>query len=113
MILRVLGLELPFHNVMLLAGSIDEAGSGDARASVARAPSEYALRQPRMAVGRSRSQVLPERAEVSLHMLTAVDGNVGAGYEGGLLGGQVNDQPGDFLGLAEPADRDVRQDLGV
>src|SRR6478609_7141035 len=44
----------------------------------------------------------------SLHVLAAVDGDVRSGQEGGLVRGQVDDQPGDFLGLAEPADRDLR-----
>ena len=35
------------------------------------------------------------------HVLAAVDGDVGAGDEGGLLGGQMDDQADRLLGLAE------------
>src|SRR5579872_6608518 len=68
---------------------------------------------PRTSSGTGRVWISPKGKGVLLHMLTAVDGDVGARHEGSFFGGQVDDQPGDFLGLAEPADRDVRQDLGV
>src|SRR4029079_17864061 len=52
-------------------------------------------------------------AAASLHVLAAVDRDVRSRQEGRLVRGEVDDQAGDFLGLAEPADRDLRQDLGV
>src|SRR5436190_4388053 len=51
--------------------------------------------------------------EASLHVLAAVDGDVRSGQEGRLVRGEVDDQARDFLGLAEPADRDLGKDLGV
>src|SRR6478736_3047474 len=53
------------------------------------------------------------RPAASLHVLAAVDGDVRSGHEGRLVRSQVDDQAGDFLGLAEASDRDLRQDLGV
>src|SRR6266568_1889068 len=38
------------------------------------------------------------------HVLPAVDGDVCAVDERGLLRAEVNDQPGDFLGLSEPSE---------
>ena len=48
-----------------------------------------------------------------LHMLAAVDGDIGAGDEGSLIGGQVCAQARDLLGFAETADRDLRQDFRI
>jgi hypothetical protein len=48
-----------------------------------------------------------------LHVLAAVDGDIGAIDEGSLFGTQVNNQTGDLLGLAKPAYRDLRNNLGV
>ncbi len=42
-------------------------------------------------------------------VLPAVDGEHGAGHEGGVVGGEEGDERGDFLGLAEAADRDLRR----
>src|SRR5450755_436358 len=49
----------------------------------------------------------------SLHVLAAVDGDVGACQERRLLGGQIDDQARHFLGLAQATDRDLRQDLRI
>src|ERR1035438_272302 len=45
----------------------------------------------------------------SLHVLAAVDGDVRARHERRLVGSQVDDEAGHLFGLAEPADRDLRQ----
>ena len=47
----------------------------------------------------------------SLHVLTAVDGDVGAGDERRLVGAEIDDQARDLLRLAEAAHRDLRDDL--
>src|SRR5678815_4342027 len=52
-------------------------------------------------------------AKASLHVLAAVDGDVRAGHESSLVRSEVVDQARDLLGLAEPTDRDLREDLGV
>src|SRR5271170_22224 len=49
----------------------------------------------------------------SEHVLAAVDGDVGAGDEGGLVGGEVGDESRDLVGRAQPAHRDLRNDLAV
>src|ERR1051326_9588451 len=48
-----------------------------------------------------------------IHVLTAVDGDVGAGDERRFLGAQVDDQARDLVGPAQAADRDLRQDFRV
>src|SRR5205814_2833093 len=48
-----------------------------------------------------------------IHVLAAVDGNVRAGDERGFLRAQIDNQAGDLRGLAEPPERDLRQDLRV
>src|SRR5258708_16411588 len=48
-----------------------------------------------------------------VHVLAAVDGDVGAGNERRLLGAQVDDEAGDLVGLAKAPDRDLRQDFGI
>src|SRR5258708_9488146 len=48
-----------------------------------------------------------------VHVLAAVDGDVGAGNERRLLGAQVDDEAGDLVGLAQAPDRDLRQDFGI
>src|SRR3954464_8890007 len=48
-----------------------------------------------------------------IHVLATIDRDVGAGDERRLLRAKVDDQAGDFVGLAEPAERDLRQDFGV
>src|SRR5664279_725909 len=49
----------------------------------------------------------------SLHVLSAVDGDVGARDKCGLLRGQIDDEAGNLLGLAESTHRNLRQDLRV
>src|SRR6185436_11959962 len=48
-----------------------------------------------------------------IHVLAAVDRDVGASHECRFLGAQVDDQSGDFIGLAEAPERNLRQDLRV
>src|SRR5258708_39603360 len=47
----------------------------------------------------------------SIHVLAAIDRQRRAGDEVGLVGDQEQNGAGDVLGLAEPADRDARDDL--
>ena len=47
---------------------------------------------------------------MSNHVLTAVGGDGRAGDEAGVVGGEERDDAGDFVGLAETADRNLRQD---
>src|SRR6185369_6591055 len=49
----------------------------------------------------------------SLHVLSAVDRDVRARHERRLFGSEVDHEARDFLRLAEPADRYLRQDLRV
>src|SRR5436305_13166857 len=48
-----------------------------------------------------------------IHVLAAVDRDVGASNERRLLGAEVDDQAGHLVGLAETSDRNLRQDLAV
>jgi len=55
----------------------------------------------------------PRRAVELVHVLPAVDGDVGPGKERRLVGSEIGAQPRDFLGLAQPSDRNLRNDLRV
>ena len=46
-----------------------------------------------------------------LHLLAAIDGDVGAGDETCQITGQEHNQGGDFFGLAQTAYRDLSDDL--
>ena len=47
------------------------------------------------------------------HVVAAVDVQAGAGDEAGRIGGKEHHGARDLLGLPEPADRDLRNDLGI
>ena len=49
----------------------------------------------------------------SLHVLPAVDRDIGAGHEAGIVGAQVDNQCRHFLGLAETPHRDMRKHRGA
>ena len=59
-----------------------------------------------MGAGASRNAPL-------LHVLAAVDRNVGAGYECGLFTCQIRDEPGHFFRRAKPPHGYLRDDLGL
>jgi len=46
-----------------------------------------------------------------LHVLTAVDGDVGAVDEGCLIRAEVDDEARDLLRLSQAAERDLRENL--
>ena len=46
-----------------------------------------------------------------LHVLTAVDGDVGAGDEDCLIRAEVDDEARDLLRLSQAAERDLRENL--
>ena len=45
------------------------------------------------------------------HVLPAIDGDIGAGDEGGLFRRKIGDEPRNFVGLPQPAHRDLRNNL--
>src|ERR1700682_2435057 len=50
---------------------------------------------------------------LSIHMLAAVDADIGAGDERRLVRAKIDDQPGDLVGLAQAPGRYLRQDLRI
>jgi len=46
-----------------------------------------------------------------LHVLAAIDRDIGAGHERRPVRAQVDDKTANFFGLAEASERDLRQDL--
>src|SRR5437899_11057001 len=47
-----------------------------------------------------------------MHVLAAIDRDIGAGHERRPVRAQVDDKTCNFFGLAEASERDLRQDLG-
>ena len=54
---------------------------------------------------------MPADTPGSIHMLAAIDRQRRAGDEIGLVGDQKQHRARDVLGLAEPSDRNARDDL--
>src|SRR5713101_5464362 len=61
--------------------------------------------------GRRRAGPHHGASEPLVHMLAAIDRQRRAGDETGIVGDQEHHAAGDFIGLAEPADRDLGDDL--
>ena len=49
----------------------------------------------------------------SLHVLAAVDGDVGTGHEGRLFGAKIDDQAGDLVGRPKAPKRNLRKNLRI
>src|ERR1700756_5503358 len=49
----------------------------------------------------------------SMHVLAAIDGDIGTRHETCVVRAQIADKRSDFVRLTEPADRNLRQDLCV